>query len=311
MPDPVLAVLKNPLLFALTVLAAMFAMPANAFAQSLSFGEMMCNTFTQMGELPTVIQIICYIGGIFVIALGVQMLRQGAEDGSRSPPHKAILMLIGGGLLLSLPEVVSWAIQSMFGYGAGGAFYCQPGGGTTDGGGDLAAMMVNFIEDIKQPIIAGVAAIAFLLGVFYIARGLFKITRFGQDPRTHSMHIIVSQLVFGTILVVLSQSLGGMLQTIFGQSEVATFAGIDWSSIGVSGDTTRADEAIRAAIIFFQLVGLIAFLRGWVMVKHAVEGVGQQTIGQGLTHVIGGAIAVNIPLFLYAAERTFGVSFVV
>jgi hypothetical protein len=285
--------------------------PASAMAQTLTFGMMFCNAFGGMGTLPGLIQAICYLGGIMLVGLGVVGLKESAEGGPQKPAHKPILQILAGGAAISLPSVASFAIGSIFGAGGGGGdnFYCQPGGAGGAAGGDLSSMIINFVADVKQPIIFGVAATAFVVGVLYVAKGLFKIAKYGQDPRTHSMHIIVAHLAFGALLIALSQTMGSMLQTIFGRPDIVSFSGISWTG-GGGTNIGNGNEAIEAAIIFFQLVGLIGFLRGWVMMKNSVEGSSQATVGQGLTHVIGGAVAVNLPLFLYAAEATFGIDIV-
>lgn len=286
--------------------------PSGAWAQEISFGMMFCNAFENMGSLPGLIYGISFIGGIILIGMGVVGLRESAEAGAQKPIYKPILMLIIGGFLMAFPAMTSFVTETLFrGDAGGGGWYCSPGGSGSAGGADLSDMIINFVDDVKQPIISGVVAVAFVLGVFYIGRGLFKAAKYGQDPRTHSMPIIVGHMAFGALLLVLSQSLGSMLTTIFGTSEIASFSGISWSGGGSGGgDMTKANDAIKAAIIFFQLVGLIAFLRGWVIVKQSVEGTSQATVGQGLTHVIGGAIAVNMPMFLMAAERTFGIDII-
>jgi hypothetical protein len=57
----------------------------------------------------------------------------------------------------------------------------------------------------------------------------------------------------------------------------------------------------------FQLVGLISFVRGWNILRNAIEGVGQATVPQGLTHIIGGVLAMNISGFMVALDATLGI----
>jgi intracellular multiplication protein IcmC len=46
--------------------------------------------------------------------------------------------------------------------------------------------------------------------------------------------------------------------------------------------------------LFVKLIGLIAAVRGFLIFKKLGEGGGQAGVGVGLTHVLGGAMAVNI-----------------
>jgi hypothetical protein len=65
-------------------------------------------------------------------------------------------------------------------------------------------------------------------------------------------------------------------------------------------------NAIEAALTFFQLIGMIAFVRGWMIMKSASEGTGNATMAQGITHIIGGVCALNIFQFLHVFDYTFG-----
>jgi hypothetical protein len=54
---------------------------------------------------------------------------------------------------------------------------------------------------------------------------------------------------------------------------------------------------------------MIAFVRGWLIIKNAVEGAGQATVAQGFTHIVGGVLAINIYSFLEIMDQTFGTNF--
>ena len=47
--------------------------------------------------------------------------------------------------------------------------------------------------------------------------------------------------------------------------------------------------------IIIQVVGLVAFLRGWLLIaRSSSQGQGAGNIGKGLMHVFGGVMAMNI-----------------
>jgi hypothetical protein len=54
---------------------------------------------------------------------------------------------------------------------------------------------------------------------------------------------------------------------------------------------------------------MIAFVRGWLILKRASEGSGQATMAQGFTHLFGGVLAMNIFGFLEIMDSTFGTNF--
>lgn len=300
--------------FMLTFIVVMM-IPEVAFAaidpSGKSFGKALCRVFKNSGYVPGVIMAICSVGAVMLGGLGLLRLKQNAENPNQTKIHQAILPLIVAGALIVLPQAIGAFVDTVYGSAKSGGQNCVAQEQTA-GKMALDIMLIKFVDNIKQGWIHLVAAIAYIFGVINIGKGLFKASKYGQDPKAYSMHAIVTNFVFGALLVVLAQTMDAMLTSIYGvgQGGVTQFTGMNWSGAGANGvGTTNADNAIRAAITFLQLIGLLAFLRGWFLLKNSVEGIGQATLGQGFTHVIGGAVCFNMPLFLQAAELTFGVKF--
>jgi intracellular multiplication protein IcmC len=66
--------------------------------------------------------------------------------------------------------------------------------------------------------------------------------------------------------------------------------------------------AVNSALTFVQVIGVIAFVRGWLILKKVVEGSGNVSLAQGLTHILGGVLAINIFQFLLIMDHTFGLN---
>jgi len=58
--------------------------------------------------------------------------------------------------------------------------------------------------------------------------------------------------------------------------------------------------------LFIQIIGLVAFVRGWMMIaKSASQGGHQQGgFGKGMMHVFGGVMAINIVSTLNVINET-------
>ena len=115
------------------------------------------------------------------------------------------------------------------------------------------------------------------------------------------------------MLVVIAQSMGTIMDTVFGSAQIANFSVLSWTKVSdaAGGDTTAFQNAVQAALTFVQIVGFIAFVRGWNIIRHAVEGSGQATVPQGVTHIVGGVMAINIYQFVKVMDTTFGTNFFV
>jgi len=59
---------------------------------------------------------------------------------------------------------------------------------------------------------------------------------------------------------------------------------------------------------FMIMVGLISFVRGIFIIREASEGGQQASIMAGVTHMVGGALAVNLGSLINAVEATLGIT---
>jgi len=100
-----------------------------------------------------------------------------------------------------------------------------------------------------------------------------------------------------------------MLGSLFGTGTTITSPNtLTWSGLEqlTGGATQQFKTAVAAALTFVQLIGVIAFVRGWLMMKKFVEGAGNISFAQALTHILGGCLAINIAAFLKILDTTFG-----
>jgi hypothetical protein len=313
-------------LSAVTVfLTAMLAGTHAAFAQ-ITLGDMICNASTNIYtsssfSIANLLDGISYIAGAALIGHGLIGLKEHAENPSKPPLHQAIARIAGGTGLLALPSFAYWLVQSFFGVssipGDPGAGYACPGGGPVTGGSGITldVLMDNLVSNIvglpgsgaSSPFLILMSVAAITYGVFLIIRGLIKASKHGTDPNAYSIPKILTSLIVGTILVTVGQSLNMILTTLFGTDSTTPASDVlNWNIVQELNAGTQFTTAIIAALTFFQMIGIIAFVRGWMIVKNAAENVGQATMVQGFTHIIGGVLAINIYGFLEIIDKTFG-----
>ena len=305
---------------------AMTLFPAVAYAQPITLGSMMCSISANIGPLEPLMDGIAYIAGAILIGSGLfQLIKH--NDGRfhhEHPLHRPIAHMVGGAALLALPGFLGWAIVSLWGYSTsadfgGGLSACIPivdAAGTADSDHGLMTnvgldgLMVNLVMNIKSPMVFMLSCLSILIGVFLVIRGLVKGAKFGTDPKAHSVPNILANIIIGTIVYTIGMSMNTVMATVFGSESIAG-PGTVLSTIAYDfGDGTLPfQEAVYAALSFFQMIGMIAFIRGWLILKDAVEGQGQKTVSQGLTHILGGVLAVNIYGFLQVLDTTFGTGF--
>lgn len=296
--------------FLAAALAAFFAAPAPLMAQTL--GDIFCNVAANVGPFVNLFNWFAYAAGAYLIVQGVLHLKGYYENPNQHQLHKLIARFVGGAMLMLLPNVIGTLVQTIFfaqGFG-GGFIACLPGFTSGSINVPLDVMLANFVSNIRDPFIALVSIISITMGVFFVVRGLVKASHYGTDPRAHSVTSILTNLIVGAILVSGGQILDMITASVFGFGGVLTFNSLSWTAIDQLGNTQHFKTAVEAALRFFQLIGLISFVRGFYIIKNAIEGQGQATIPQGLTHVVGGVLAINIFMFMRVMDYTFGTQFV-
>lgn len=74
----------------------------------------------QTSNIPTFINIICYVFGVALVALGIVKLKQHIEQPTQAPLKDGIARVAFGALLLALPFVLELALNTMTGSTSGG-----------------------------------------------------------------------------------------------------------------------------------------------------------------------------------------------
>ncbi|MDX9689981.1 MAG: hypothetical protein EOM37_08130 [Proteobacteria bacterium] len=290
------------------------AWPSSAWAfeyVAATLGGIICNARFSSEAYPHFMAALAYImGAILILRGGLSMKR--ASDSPQNSPVIPVAQMIGGAFLISLPIAVGMMQRTIFGdVGAGSPAMCNFDNPPNNGQLGLDVMARNFVSNIHSPIFSLLSVLCYGIGTFYILAGLLKASRTGTDPRASSPKDIITYLVIGALLVTIGGSISMILRTLFGDGgDMANmsqdFVGVNWLPIVGSGaDTDAMDDTIRSLLAFVQIVGGIAFVRGWMLLKAAVEGAPAKT-AQAITHIVGGAMAININQMLVVFDNTFG-----
>lgn len=289
---------------ALTPLVLVFT-AFDAHAQSL--GDVIGNTTDSLGDFPELLNTVTYILGAFLAVWGIFEFRKVADNPVQNSVKKPVLILLAAGLMISATSIAV-AVQNTFVGGLSFAQYAGGGASGGGGGGGLDQIMLSFMTNIKGPMMMLISAFSFLWGSYLIVRGIWKLARAANDgwlSQGSNMTSLFGSFIIGGMLLGWSQMMGSFTGSLFGSATISNHA-----VLAMSGGSTifvdRANEAIKAVIMFVQLVGWLSFLRGWFILKAVADGGGQASFQAGLTHIIGGAIAVNLVSLVGAIQTTLG-----
>jgi hypothetical protein len=204
------------------------------------------------------------------------------------------------------------------------AFFATSASAATDSTVAKAASISSLnIEDLKSKIneslggtskaaqmtvmVIAVRLIGFLMGLVLFVTGLLRIRKNAENPNSHSIASCIWMLVSGTLLISLGSFYSIVSATLdpslVGQSNsiLAVNAHISLASGSKTGSgfsqfiPTEAGQSIMAFVYF---IGMLSFVRGIMLLKDLGSPQGQQMgIGKPITHILGGAVAMNILKF--------------
>lgn len=169
----------------------------------------------------------------------------------------------------------------------------------------IGSMFVNFQTTSKVLTIL-VAAIAKTIGYFLVVASAYQFIQVANGRL--EIKTPLTTLFVGAFLVVALTSFTAVSNTIdvafVGPGEVFDVS----SSMSSSTAINEQFAAVMAAIFtFMKLIGYVAFVRGALLLKAA--GAGKDgMIGRGLTHIFGGALAINIPVTVKLIGNSLGVT---
>lgn len=166
----------------------------------------------------------------------------------------------------------------------------------------IADMIVNIAETVPQ-LMLFTTALSYVLGFAFVAHGLMLLKKYAEQRTMMSGDAKMSgpllYLFVGAALIYLPSAV---------QSGMTTF----WLHPNPYGYETSANDQwsifISACFNIIQLIGVIAFIRGLVILAHmGGQGGHQATFGRAAAHIVGGIFCIDIYDFVQAVFVTFGI----
>jgi hypothetical protein len=136
-----------------------------------------------------------------------------------------------------------------------------------------------------------------VIGIFLVSSSIFAWTKTMEDSSRNSMKVPLSLFFSGIIIFQIGDALKTMEDT-FGMS------GRNILSSAAGGGQNGA-AVILAVLGFVQIIGFIAFIRGFLILQKYSSGEARDGMGRAITHIAGGVMAVNIKWTIAMLVQTF------
>ena len=160
---------------------------------------------------------------------------------------------------------------------------------------DILKNIASNMESVEKL----VSGAAYLIGIAFAFKGIYSLKVYGEARSMSSSQTGLKEplayLLVGALLIFLPSTFEMMMNTTFGYSSVLAYAPISSNSDTLSWLFGPDSSVGRPLAVIIQTIGLIAFIRGWVLIaKSASQGQQAGSMGKGFMHVFGGILAMNI-----------------
>ncbi len=161
------------------------------------------------------------------------------------------------------------------------------------------ANILNNLANSMPAVERLVTGAAYLLGLLFVFKAIATLKSYGESKTSMSQSANMKEplmyLVSGAVLLYFPSAFKVFMQTSFGYENVLQYAPINSPNSAFDALFGSGSAVGEPLSIIIQVIGLFAFVRGWVLIARS-SSQGQQPggTGKGLMHVFGGILAMNI-----------------
>ena len=286
-----------------------------------TLGGVVCNSFLNTSAFPIFLSAIAYFIGLVFGVWGIFKIRDHVIDPTRVAISEGLSRLIAGGAFFALPYLTVVFKASFVGpvlltltgvplvSSTNTGFRSSVTALTCGGTNSLDEAMGCFMQDILGPSHVVLNFFCFVAGMIFIMIGISRLIKSAQEgPRGPGGIGTFGTFVIGGMLLSATTLLRAFSSSMFTSPVTFTFASMQYTTGMSIAETQAAYNVISAVLQFMIIIGMLSFVRGLFIMRDVAEGKGQASTMAGVTHLIGGALAVNLGPMLNAIQQTLGIT---
>lgn len=285
---------------------ALITMGASQSAMATSsLGDSIMEVGNSFSQLPSLLAAFSYMAGITLGVLAIAKFYEHVQNPHQTPIWDGIKRVAAGGGLLALPIVIEAAYVTLTGAGLDAITL---GGFSGDASGSgLDAMMQALMTDIANPLIWVMYGFCYVAGIVLVIIGIMRMLKSQQEgPRgPGGIGTIMTFIVAGALLSV-DAMMGAWSSSMFASNDVMNVADLAYTGGLDPAEIDHIHGVISSILIFMMVLGWVSFIRGWFIIRDVAEGNHNASLMAGLTHLFGGALAVNLGPLMNAVQDTLG-----
>jgi hypothetical protein len=298
--------------------AAFFLIPGGAFAQQ-TLGNVLTNTVKSTSSLSTLESMLAYFAGMLLMVVSIFKFKDHVDNPQQTPISAGFKRFFAAGMFLSLPfmtSVVQGSIdkqKNSMAHGSG-VLAIDP----TSNAKSLDTLVVKIMKDAGVPMEILLSLFSYLMAIALLLVGINRMTkRMDEGPRGPAGMGTIMTFITSGVLFAWGDVVGAFTNTMFtptGSSGLShTIANVDPNGslklgTGVGSYGNKINMVVQGVMMFVVIIGLIAFIRGWLVLRAFADGQQGATLAQGLTFLFGGALAINLGDLVNAFQASLGIS---
>lgn len=303
------SVLKFKKIVFLSFLSLFSMIAMGSPAANATVGGVINNVVTSVQQTPALLAGLSYLFAIVIALWGILKIYDHVIRGQETiwPGLQRFLV---AGLLFALPMAMEAAENAL----TAGSTTGQIGSGAgwnapAVSAGGLDAMVVAVMEDTFVPMQSLIMGFCYLAGIILTIIGVLRLMKTSQEgPRgPGGFGTIMTFLVAGAMFS-MGQMMGSWATSLFGTENVTHHAALAFTTGLGAAELDHVHSVISAVLAFVMVLGWISFVRGFFIIRDVADGNQQASLMAGLTHLFGGALAINLGPLLEAVQTTMGIT---
>ena len=272
-------------------------------------GGVLCSVLESSSEVPGLISGLSYLFGLCMGVWAIAKFYEHVQNPQQVSVWEGIKRTFAAGCFFALPMIIMVAYETMIGGDETPLDVTGwSGGDLTDGG--LDEMLVALMTDTMGPVHILIKGFCYLAGLVLVMIVISRQIKSMQDgPRgPGGFGTIMTLLVAGALFSVEIMMAAWSESMFMNSGEVVTQSVLSFDAGLSAEEENRVLAVISAAVAFVMILGMISFVRGLFIIRGVSEGDQQASLMSGMTHLFGGALAINIGPVLNAIQTTLGLT---
>ena len=177
--------------------------------------------------------------------------------------------------------------------------------------GDATSVAGSVLNDLLPSLFTLSRWFCAVAGLSLAGMSCYSAIKVSEGRSRTSWRGVAATLATGIVLLNLPALISTVGQTLLNDSADPTSSASALSYVsGISAFSSSAEltNGMAAAIYYTQFIGWVGAIRGWWMIRAAMTGTSQVSVGAGAVHVIAGVLAANVTKFTPYISQLLGLN---